>query len=75
MNENVNFNNEDVMEQDFIINDVTPEDRVESSLEDSTALNESVENCNDMKPFPIILLQKSQLHLPLKKSHQNLRFY
>lgn len=49
MNENVTFNNEDVMEQDFIINDVTPVDRVESSLEDSTALNESVENCNDME--------------------------
>lgn len=47
MNENANFNNEEVMEPDFIINDVTPEDRVESSLEDNSALNETLENSND----------------------------
>ena len=47
MNENANFNNEEVMEPDFIINDVTPEDRVESSLEDNNALNETLENSND----------------------------
>ena len=47
MNENENFNNEEVMEQDFIINDVTPEDRVESPLEDNNALNETLENSND----------------------------
>jgi len=47
MNENEIFNNEEVMEQDFIINDVTPEDRVESSLEDDNALNETLENSND----------------------------
>lgn len=47
MNENANFNNKEVMEPDFIINDVTPEDRVDSSLEDNNALNETLENCND----------------------------
>ena len=47
MNENENFNNEEVREQDFIINDVTPEDRVESPLEDNNALNETLENSND----------------------------
>lgn len=46
MNDNAIFTSEDVMEKDFVINDVTPED---SSLKDDDALNESLESHNNLE--------------------------
>lgn len=49
MNDNANFTSEDVMEKDFIINDVTPDDKVGNSSEDNSVLKEASENQNNLE--------------------------
>lgn len=52
MNDNANFTSEDVMEKDFIINDVTPDDKVGNSSEDDSVLKEVSENQNNLEESP-----------------------
>ena len=52
MNDNVKYTNEDMMEQDFIINDVTPDDKVGNSSEDDSVLKEVSENQNNLEESP-----------------------
>lgn len=52
MNDNANFTSEDVMEKDFIINDVTPDDKVGNSTDDDSILKEVSENQNNLEESP-----------------------
>lgn len=52
MNDNANFTSEDVMEKDFIINDVTPDDKVGNSSDDDSILKEVSENQNNLEESP-----------------------
>ena len=52
MNDNAIFTSEDVMEKDFIINDVTPDDKVGNSSDDDSILKEVSENQNNLEESP-----------------------
>ena len=56
MNDNANFTTEDVMEKDFIINDVTPDDKVGNSSEDDSVLKEVSENQDNLEESPKALV-------------------